>query len=155
VPAPYEKHHPARKMSPSMEQYVETIWDLLQDAKVCTVSDIAERAGVSRPAASRAIRDLAEKGLVEHESYRFVDLTEAGHALGDKLEARHRTLETFFRDVLRLDPEEADEEACRLEHQIDDDMVARLADLTAFMADGPVQHKWDETARGFKPRTRR
>jgi len=30
----------------SMEQYVETIWDLLQEAKVCTVSDIAEHAGV-------------------------------------------------------------------------------------------------------------
>ncbi len=132
-----------------MEQYVETIWDLLQEAKVCTVSDIAEHAGVSRPAASRAIRDLADKGLVEHESYRFVDLTDAGHALGEKLEAKHRTLESFFREVLRFDAASADREACRLEHQVDDDMVRRLETLTRFMQEGPVHKRWDEASRDF------
>ncbi len=48
-----------RKMSPSLEQYIEAIADLLTRDKVCSISEIAAQVRVSRPAAARAVRDLS------------------------------------------------------------------------------------------------
>ena len=132
-----ETHHPTRNTSPSMEQYIETIGELLEHEKVCSVSEIADRAGVSRPAASRAIRDLSEKGLVEHRAYGYVDLTHEGQALAERLEARHEALRAFLERVLLLDEEAADREACRLEHHFDDGITNRIAAITDYFDNAP------------------
>jgi DtxR family transcriptional regulator, Mn-dependent transcriptional regulator len=130
-----------------MEQYIETIAHLLTKDKVCSVSDIADVAQVSRPAASRAVRDLADKDLVEHRAYGYVDLTSKGQKLAARLTARHEALYHFLADVLQYGEEEADEEACRLEHQLDDGTVARLAALTEFLkADPSLWQRWTEHA---------
>ena len=128
---------PRRKTSPSMEQYIETIAHLLTKDKVCSVSEIAEIAQVSRPAASRAVRDLAEKDLVEHKAYGYVDLTPQGQSLADRLTARHHALQRFLQDVLGYSADVADEEACRLEHQLDDDLAARMGELNRFFEASP------------------
>lgn len=123
-----------RSISPSLEQYVEAIADLLTREKVCSVSQIAEQVQVSRPAASRAVRELSDQNLVEHRAYGYVDLTSRGRAMAKKLAARHEVLYHFLRDVLRFDERLADEEACRLEHQVDDRFIARLETLNEFFA---------------------
>lgn len=122
-----------RSTSPSMEEYVETIAHLIADEQVTSVSDIARAAGVSRPAASRSIRDLTDRGLVSHRSYGFVTLTPQGRALAQRLFARHNVLFRLFRDILLLSPKDADEEACRLEHYVDDELVRRIELLADFV----------------------
>ena len=123
---------PPRDVSPSLEQYIEAIADLLTRDKVCSVSDIAEQVQVSRPAASRAVRELGDQDLVEHRSYGYVDLTPKGQSIADRLTARHEVLYNFFREVLLFDEEWADQEACRLEHQVEDALVDRLSELSKF-----------------------
>ncbi len=125
---------PPRDVSPSLEQYIEAIADLLTRDKVCSVSDIAEQVQVSRPAASRAVRELGEQDLVEHRSYGYVDLTPKGQSIADRLTARHEVLYDFLREVLLFDEEWADQEACRLEHQVDDLLVDRISELISFFA---------------------
>lgn len=144
---------PARATSPSMEQYIETIAYLLTQGSVCSVSDIAAHANVSRPAASRAVRDLAAKSLVQHKSYGYVELTEQGRALARRLEARHSMLFDFLERVLGLGSSDANREACRLEHHLDDDMVGRLGEVTAFLEEDESRcQQWRQRlARHTKP----
>ena len=107
------------------------------------ISDIAEGANVSRAAASRAVRDLAAQDLVEHKAYGYVDLTAKGHQLAGELTARHETICRFLRDVLGFDQGAADEEACRLEHLLEDETVDRLAALASFFeADARARSRW-------------
>jgi DtxR family Mn-dependent transcriptional regulator len=120
--------------SPNLEQYVETIAYLLTQDKVCTVSDIAGLAQVTRAAASRAVKELADKDLVTHRTYGYVDLTDEGRGLAAQLAARHHTLQRFLEQVLAFDPETADREACRLEHQVDDELARRIALLNETVA---------------------
>ncbi len=124
-----------RKISPSQEQYVEAIAELLTRDKVCSVSDIAAQVQVSRPAVSRAVRELSEQELVTHKSYGYVDLTEKGRLMADKLTIRHEALYTFLKDTLHFEEDWADQEACRLEHQVDDNFVERLQVLSHFIND--------------------
>ncbi len=138
-----------QKTSPSMEQYIETIADLLTQDRVCSVSDIAAHANVSRPAASRAVRELAGKGLVEHQSYGYVVLSPDGEALARRLTARHKAIFRFLANVLRYEPGVADREACRLEHLVDDEFVGRLAQLTVFLdSDHDIGDRWQERMKG-------
>lgn len=123
--------------SPNLEQYVETIAHLLTKDKVCTVSEIAEVAQVTRPAASRAVRELAEKDLVVHKAYSYVDLTNSGRKLAEQLSRRHDMLYRFLTTVLHYEEQDADSEACRLEHQIDDNLAHRLDALTRLFSEDP------------------
>ena len=123
-----------RDVSPSLEQYIEAIADLLTRDKVCSVSDIAEQVQVSRPAASRAVRELSDQELVDHRSYGYVDLTPKGQSIAEKLTARHEVLYGFLCEVLLFDEDWADQEACRLEHQLDDPLVERISELSKFFA---------------------
>ncbi|MCC6144648.1 MAG: metal-dependent transcriptional regulator [Candidatus Hydrogenedentes bacterium] len=120
----------ARAASPNLEQYVETIAHLLTIDKVCTVSEIAEVAQVTRPAASRAVRELVDKDLAVHKAYGYVDLTDDGHSLANRLSLRHEHLYCFLKEVLGYDDRAADAEACLLEHHVSDDFVERLSAVT-------------------------
>lgn len=130
-------------ISPALEQYIEAIADLLTREKVCSVSQVAQQVQVSRPAASRAIRELTQQNIVEHKAYGYVDLTQKGQQLAKKMAARHTALYDFLKDVLHFDDERADQEACRLEHQVDEDFVTRLSELTKlFAADAKLTTQW-------------
>lgn len=120
----------ARAASPNLEQYVETIAHLLTMDKVCTVSEIAEVAQVTRPAASRAVRELVDKDLAVHKAYGYVDLTDDGHSLANRLSLRHEHLYCFLKEVLGYGDRAADAEACLLEHHVSDDFVDRLSRVT-------------------------
>ncbi|MEK7794852.1 MAG: metal-dependent transcriptional regulator [Candidatus Hydrogenedentota bacterium] len=129
--------------TPSLEQYIEAIGDLLTRDKVCSVSEIADQVQVSRPAASRAVRELKDLGFVEHKAYGYVDLTAKGQSLADRLTARHEALYDFFLNVLGYSADYADQEACRLEHQVSDEFAERLGKLDAFIReDGSVAQRW-------------
>jgi DtxR family Mn-dependent transcriptional regulator len=131
-------------MSPSLEQYIEAIADLLTRDKVCSISDIAAQVQVSRPAASRAVRELSEQNLVQHKSYGYVDLTESGQKIADKLTERHEALYHFMTEVLGLEDDWSDQEACRLEHQVDDELIEQMNMLTEFFKDNNAAKKsWD------------
>lgn len=116
-------------ISPALEQYVEAIAELLLQDKVCSVSDIASRVQVSRPAASRMIRELSEQDIVLHKLYGYVDLTPKGHSIAKNLAKRHEVLFAFLTDVLNFDEEWSDQEACHLEHHVNDKLIRRLEAL--------------------------
>jgi DtxR family Mn-dependent transcriptional regulator len=65
-------------LSASLEDYLEAIYNLAEAKKVARSRDIAEALGVSRASVTGALRALKEKGLIEHEPYGYVTLTEAG-----------------------------------------------------------------------------
>jgi DtxR family transcriptional regulator, Mn-dependent transcriptional regulator len=127
---------PANPMqSSSLEDYLETILILSQAADGETgITEIGERLGVSKPSVSTAIKRLAARNLVKHEHYGRVRLTEQGRTLAEEVIRRHELLVRFLRDVLRLDEATAQEDACKLEHQLSAETTARLAKFVEFLA---------------------
>lgn len=87
---------------------------------------LAEKIGVSASTASESIRKLAEQGLVDHEKYGAVTLTEAGRRAALEMVRRHRLLETFLVNELGYAWDEVHDEAEVLEHAVSDRLVARI-----------------------------
>lgn len=113
------------------QDYLKAIWNAQEwspegaPQKVSTKM-LAEKIGVSASTASESIRKLAEQGLVDHEKYGAVTLTEAGRRAALEMVRRHRLLETFLVNELGYAWDEVHDEAEVLEHAVSDRLVARI-----------------------------
>jgi DtxR family Mn-dependent transcriptional regulator len=75
------------------------------------------------------VKRLSDEGLVLYKPYKGVLLTGMGLALAEKVVRKHRLLECFLHDILKLPKKRVHEEACKLEHSISDDAAAALCDI--------------------------
>ena len=109
------------KMSMSHEDYLEAMVVLGATTENSVRSvDVANKMGVSKASVNKAMSVLKEKGLAEQPYYGDITLTEEGYRYGTAVLERHRMLFTFLHKVLGISEEDADREACLMEHAISD-----------------------------------
>jgi DtxR family Mn-dependent transcriptional regulator len=124
-------------LSSQLEDYLEAIYFLQQQDRVARAKDIAERLGVTRPSVTSALKSLAESGLINHEPYSYVILTPQGEEVAKEISRRHEVLKDFFGNFLNLPPEQADANACRVEHAVDSEAMDRLVAFLDFLRQCP------------------
>ena len=100
---------------------------------------LADKLGVSASTASESIRKLAEQGLVNHEKYGAVTLTESGRRAALAMVRRHRLLESFLVTELGYGWDEVHDEAEVLEHAVSDRLIARIDAKLGFPAARPAR----------------
>jgi DtxR family Mn-dependent transcriptional regulator len=116
-----------RDLTTVAQDYLKTIWTAQEwsHEKVSTKL-LAERIGVSASTASESIRKLADQGLVNHEKYGAVTLTDEGRRAALQMVRRHRLMETFLVNELGYSWDEVHDEAEVLEHAVSDLMLMRI-----------------------------
>jgi DtxR family Mn-dependent transcriptional regulator len=124
-------------ISPSLQDYLETIFHLEEANRVARAKDISEEMNVKRGTVTGALKALSEHELINYTPYNYITLTSKGRKLARELVLRHETLKEFFIRVLRLDPAVADANACRIEHAIDPLAFGRLVHFVEFMKNCP------------------
>ena len=128
---------PDSAMSSSLEDYLETIYLLVQDQGFARVKDVAKARDVKAASVSIALRKLAEMDLIRYERREYIALTEMGEEKGRRVFSRHRLLTRFFEEILRMPTHAAGEQACAMEHSLTDDAMDRLARLFEFLGGCP------------------
>ncbi len=119
-------------LSASLEDYVETIYELYEEHDSARVKDIADRLKVKKGSVTGALHSLADKGIINYKPYGPASLTAKGRRIAKEISYRHKTLSRFFTEVLSIDPKEADDVACKMEHFMPGHIVERLALFAAF-----------------------
>lgn len=116
------------RLSEAIENYAKAIYALARrgDGTV-TTNALAERVGASAGSVSSMVKKLAERGLVEHEPYRTVQLTAEGRRVALSVLRHHRLLELYLAEHLGVPWDRVHEEAEALEHVISEDLAARIA----------------------------
>ncbi|PXW33575.1 UNVERIFIED_CONTAM: DtxR family iron (metal) dependent repressor [Williamsia faeni] len=115
------------ELSTVTQDYLKVIWTGQEwKPEKITTKMLAEKLGVSPSTASEAIRKLADQGLVVHERYGSITLTETGRTAAILMVRRHRLLETFLVRELGYSWDEVHDEAEVLEHAVSDRFMARL-----------------------------
>lgn len=109
----------------SGEMYLETIYVLLKEKQEVRAIDVGEHMGYSKPSVSRALGILKNGGYVTADKDGYLSLTEAGLEVAERTYTRHKVLtEVFVR--LGVSPEQASEDACRIEHVISNESFEAL-----------------------------
>ncbi len=113
-------------LSATVEEYLETIYNMNMEDEVVIGARLAEKFGVAPPTVTEMLKRLTRDGYVEMDHKRQVTLTEVGNAAAEAVLRRHRLTERFLVDMLGMQWHQVHEEACRLEHFISGAVEARV-----------------------------
>jgi DtxR family Mn-dependent transcriptional regulator len=116
----------ATELSYEAEEYIEAIYKLQKRRGVAKTKHLAEQLHVVPGSITNTIKHLEKHGLVDHEPYRGVKLTQRGEKLALDVIRRHRLAERLLTDILDAEWSSVHESACKLEHALTKDIIPLL-----------------------------
>ena len=122
-----------KQLTPTMEDYLEAIFLLSKERGAIRVKNISKKLGVKMPTVTHMLKTLGERGFIDYEKHEFLELTEKGRAIGEEINRRHNIIRRFLTDILKIDSNVADEEACQMEHGMSPETLNRLAKFMEFV----------------------
>jgi len=122
-----------QKLSASLEDYLEAIFNLAGEARGARSKDIAATLGVARPSVTGALQALKERGLANYRPYGCVTLTPRGQTAAEEVVRKHNILTSFFVSVLGVDNEVAQQAACKAEHALGPEIIGRLLSFIEYV----------------------
>ncbi len=109
-----------------MQEYLKTIYALRKEGAPAETTEIASRLGVKPSSVTEMLKKLADEGYVKYESYKGAELTAKGNKAASKIVRKHRLLERFLTDILKLAKNSVHEQACEMEHSLSDEAEEAL-----------------------------
>lgn len=117
------------KLHESGENYLEVILEIAADGGAVRSVEVARRVGVSRASVSKALGVLRQAGMVEPAYYGSVVLTAAGKQRAAEVRRRHELLRRYLTERLGVSAEIAEQDACRMEHAVSDELIVCLREV--------------------------
>lgn len=121
------------------ENYLKYLFELQQEHReACIpVGDLARQVGVTASTCTSMVKKLHKAGLVDHQSYNGVKLTQKGTKQAVDILRRHRIMELFLVEVVGIDWADVHDEAERLEHAVSSLVLARIDEMLGFPSVDP------------------
>ncbi|GAF13653.1 Mn-dependent transcriptional regulator MntR [Bacillus sp. JCM 19046] len=117
--------------TPSMEDYLERIYMLIEEKGYARVSDIAEALEVHPSSVTKMVQKLDKSEYLVYERYRGLVLTAKGNKIGKRLVYRHELLEDFMQ-IIGVDESHIYQDVEGIEHHISWDAIDRIGDLVQY-----------------------
>jgi DtxR family Mn-dependent transcriptional regulator len=117
------------KLSANIEEYLETIYKISQKEKTVKTSKISKNLGITPASVSEMLKKLEKMGYVDYSQYKGVKLTESGLKVAKNITRKHRLLERFLHDILKLKDHFLHDQACEMEHSLSDDAERALCQV--------------------------
>ncbi|MPM30509.1 Transcriptional regulator MntR [bioreactor metagenome] len=112
----------------SAEDYLESILIVRERLGSVRSIDIVNELGYSKPSVSIAMKKLRENGYISMAADGAITLNPSGMEIASRIYGRHKTLTELF-TLLGVSPEIAAEDACKVEHDLNDETFARIAEF--------------------------
>jgi len=117
-------------VSEAVEEYLETIYRISKTTNgFIKINALIKNLKLSPSSVTEMVQRLAAKGYVEYKPFVGVKLTEKGRKVGESILNKHRMIERFLLEVLKIDPDKVHEEACKLEHAISGEVERKLREF--------------------------
>jgi Mn-dependent DtxR family transcriptional regulator len=124
--------------TPSMEDYIEQIYILIEEKGYARVSDIAEALSVHPSSVTKMVQKLDKDEYLVYEKYRGLVLTPKGKKIGKRLVFRHDLLEQFMQ-IIGVKQENIYGDVEGIEHHLSWDAIDRIGDLIQFFEEDPTR----------------
>ncbi|MBI3027735.1 metal-dependent transcriptional regulator [Candidatus Woesearchaeota archaeon] len=108
------------------EDYLRGLYILEEEKRELKSIDLAHYLDVSKPSVSEMVQELNKEGLVSYKKYSKLKFTSKGRKIAQKLTSKHRLIELFLKNVLKIDSKNVHQEAHRLEHAFSDDSINKI-----------------------------
>jgi Mn-dependent DtxR family transcriptional regulator len=111
-----------------MEDYLEVIYELVEEKGYATTVDISTYLNVSSPSVTKMVQRLDESGYLHYEKYRGIKLTDEGIRVARNIRNRHGLLAEFFK-IIGVDEEIANNDAEGIEHHLHPQTIKKLEEF--------------------------
>ncbi len=136
----------------SAAHHLMAIDDLIQQLGYARVSDIARELDITRGSVSISLRPLKDAGLIVQDDNRHLRLSESGQALVDAIKTKRTVAQRLFHEFLGVDAEQAEIDACKLEHLLSNEVAQRVLSFLRFVDSGdPAARRFLQAWRGVDP----
>jgi DtxR family transcriptional regulator, manganese transport regulator len=111
-----------------MEDYLEVIFELIQQKGYATTIDISKYLNVSSPSVTKMVQRLGDSGHLKYEKYRGISLTEEGVRVAKSIRERHGLLAEFFK-MIGVTGDIANRDAEGIEHHLHPQSLQKLEEF--------------------------
>ena len=111
------------------DDYLRGLYILEEEKGEIKSIDLAHYLNVSKPSVSEMVKELNKEGLISYKRYSKLKFTVKGHRVAKKLTSKHRLIELFLKDMLKINSNNIHQEAHRLEHAFSDESIKKLKKL--------------------------
>jgi Mn-dependent DtxR family transcriptional regulator len=122
----------------NIEDYLERIYELIEEKGYARVSDIATALNFSRPSVTLMVQRLDRMSLVRYERYRGLSLTPKGREVARRIQRRHVILTEFF-TLLEIDRNIIARDVEGIEHHLSSESLERLETILEHWKSHPDQ----------------
>ncbi|PRO66699.1 transcriptional regulator MntR [Alkalicoccus urumqiensis] len=122
--------------TPSMEDYLERIYQLIDEKGYARVSDIAGALEVHPSSVTKMVQKLDASEYLVYEKYRGLVLTAKGEKIGKRLVFRHELLEEFLK-MIGVAESRIYEDVEGMEHHLSWETIDRIGDLVQYFEEEP------------------
>lgn len=123
------------------EDYLEALAKIIDEKGFAKVKDISDELSISPSSVTEMFQKLKEQGFINYEKYRGVTLTKKGLDIAMRTKKRHETLREFL-CILGIPESIANEDACRIEHVVNNETMKRLTKFVDFVQDFEESPRW-------------
>lgn len=126
------------KIGESGENYLEAILEIGNQFGEVRCIDLARYFNISRASVSRAMNVLKSENMIVMEPYGDIKLTDEGFIRASEVSYKHNLIKKFLTDILKMDNNIAELDACKVEHVVSDAFILALDKI---LKDGEVNEK--------------
>ena len=108
------------------EDYLRALYILEEEKHELKSIDLAHYLQVSKPSVSEMVQELNKEGLISYKKYSKLRFTSKGRRIAQKLTSKHRLIEIFLKNILKINSRNVHKEAHRLEHAFSDESIEKL-----------------------------
>ncbi|MBS6024002.1 MarR family transcriptional regulator [Paeniclostridium sordellii] len=119
------------KLSPNEEDYIEMIYRLYKEEKDIKISNLSRSLNIRPSSVSNMVKKLQHKGILRHEKYGSIILSNKGEEIGKQLLNRHNIIEEFLYLIGVRD--QIHEETEKIEHTISVETLVKINRLINFL----------------------
>ncbi|HCL28681.1 MAG TPA: hypothetical protein DIC52_09625 [Candidatus Latescibacteria bacterium] len=127
------KHFDENELTHSAAHHLMAVHELRQRHGYARVSDIAQHLKITKGSVSSAAKHLKERGYIQEDHNRFLELTDRGLQVVWETEATRLTVKKFLSDALGMDDDDANIDACKVEHLVSSEARGRLVGFLRFL----------------------
>ena len=130
----------AKEISENIEEYLEVLYKFgSKDAYVSTTT-LSKELGIAPGSVTQMLKKLEDIGYIDYVPYQGASLTDEGTKIAQKITRKHRILERFLKDVLKIKDENLHHQACEMEHSLSDEAERAICHMLEHPDTCPDDH---------------
>ncbi len=127
------KNFEENELTHSAAHHLMAVDELRQEHGYARVSDIAKHLRITKGSVSTAMKHLRERGYVQEDHNKFLELTDRGLRVVSEIESTRVVMQKFLSQALGMDDDDAEIDACKVEHLLSSEARGRLVGFLRFL----------------------